>query len=102
MNTDTRKPYEERASETREQKPVSPSFILGILSLVLLVVSPQIISLILGIIGLEKGARDRRPDSPYSRGEAGWIMSLIGVVLSSLIIFLALVVIIGMLILLSY
>ena len=80
----TQEPYTEKPEI--EQKRTSPSFVLGILSLVLLPVSPQIISLVLGIIGLVIGARDRKNASDCIRGGSGWTMSLIGVVLSSIMI----------------
>ena len=82
----TREPYREK-----EEMPVqrtSASFVLGILSLVFL----QIVSLILGIAGLSIGARDKKPGSGRIRGEEGWIMSLIGTVLSSLILVLELII----------
>lgn len=88
----TREPYREK-----EEMPVqrtSASFVLGILSLAFLFVSPQIVSLILGIAGLSIGARDKKPGSGRIRGEEGWIMSLIGTVLSSLILVLELIILI--------
>ena len=88
----TREPYTEKPG--REQKRTSLSFILGILSLIFLIVSPQVISLVLSIIGLVIGAKDRKNDAECIYGEAGWIMSLIGVVLSSLMIILGLIIMI--------
>lgn len=87
----TREPYYE--TPEKEQVRTSPAFVLGILSLVFLLISPQIISLVLGIIGLVIGARDRKRGDSCIRAEAGWTMSLIGVVLSSIMIFLVIAII---------
>lgn len=86
----TREPYREE-KETLVPR-TSASFVLGILSLAFLFVSPQIVSLILGIAGLSIGARDKKPGSGRMKGEEGWIMSLIGIVLSSLILVFELII----------
>lgn len=72
--------------ENRNNIGTTP-LVLGIMSVIFSLTFSRLIGLILGIIAIVKGSKYRNVDND---AKAGWILGIIGVVLSGAIVFLVL------------
>jgi len=79
-------PYEVKPN--RKDNSGLISLVLGILSIVCGLTGTMLVGTILGIIGIVQGSKNRRIDS---EAQAGFICSIIGTVLSSIIVVIAVI-----------
>ena len=89
MQVETKCPETDTLRKKEDNPASTTPFVLGILSLVFTFCC-QLAGLVLGIVGLVKASKLKALGVRDSKVESGWIMSLIGLILSSIILLIVL------------